>query len=304
VSTPRAFACSTRPDGSRQSRPIRAPRASSSGSGRGSGARERVNEFLIRRVVNAKARLTRLLKPGSVVVLVAVTLTGAGAVLKEVDVPSESFWKAKQPAGIALAVVAALSYLGYCLVVVGYRRSLKRSDQDTRLYTTCRDVAGLVERETTLDRDSIGVHVWTIRGFPGLRRLERRATFVLVDRTQTAITWRKGKGVLGQCWERDDWILADLERMASAKTEQEFYAIPRADRFFFTWHEASATQHYKAALAWPLHGGPENARRVVGCLSLDVQVDGAVDELDKVWTTKRPELDAHRAVCEAILEKG
>ena len=148
------------------------------------------------------------------------------------------------------------------------------------------------------------MHVWTIRGLPGLRRLERRATFVSVGRPRTAITWRKGKGVLGQCWARDEWILADLEQIANARTEDELYEIPREDRVFFTWQEARATEHYKAALAWPLHGGPEGAPIVVGVLSVDAQTEGAVDELDRVWTNKRQDIDAHRGVCEAILGRG
>lgn len=99
-------------------------------------------------------------------------------------------------------------------------------------------------------------------------------------------------------------IEVTAEHIADASTEEEFHEIPREDRFFFTWQEARATEHYKAALAWPLHGGPENARRVVGVLSVDAQTDGAVDELDRVWTDERQDIDAHRGVCEAILETG
>lgn len=227
-----------------------------------------------------------------------------GAVLKEAGVPSSEFWRPKGPAGIALAIVAALSYLGYLLVVIGYRRTLKNSDRNTRLYTTCREIASLVEREAKLDRENIGVHVWMVCGMRGLQRLERRVRFLSVDRPQTSITWRKGKGVLGQCWLQDQWLLADLELLANAKSEKAFYKIPQEDRFDFTWDEARATQHHMAALAWPLHGGPENARRVVGVLSLDVQTAGSVEKLDNLWTTKRQALLAHLAVCEAILERG
>jgi hypothetical protein len=216
-------------------------------------------------------------------------------------VPNFGYWKSGAPASYILAAVAALSYVGYCLVVIGYRRTLTRSDQDGRLYTVCRDIAGLIERVTGLDRASVGVHVWTIRGLPGIRRLERRATFVSIDRPRTAITWRKGKGVLGQCWLRDDSVLADLEALANAQTERAFYSIPRADRYLFTWHDAKATRHYKAALAWPVHGGHENAPKVVGVLSVDVQTDGAYDVLAKLREDHRADLDAHRAVIEAIL---
>lgn len=181
---------------------------------------------------------------------------------------------------------------------------LERSNESTRLYTTCRDMAQLVERETDLPRECIGVHVWKIRGFRGFRRLERRATFVPIDRPPTSITWRKGKGVLGQCWLRDEWILANLERMATAKTEREFYEISRRNRFQLTWQEAKATAHYRAILAWPLHGGPDSARRVVAVLSVDVQHDEGVAKLDQAWTTHRQDFAAHLAVCEAILQNG
>jgi hypothetical protein len=266
--------------------------------------RERANEFLIRRVVNTKERAGRLLKPGSVAVLIIVTITGIGVVLREAGLPKASWWNSESIPTYILAVLAALTYVGYCLVVIGYVRTLKRRDQNARLYTACRDVATLVHGETDIERENIGVHVWTVEGLPGIRRLERRATFLPLNRPPSPITWRKGKGVLGQVWQRDEWILADLEAMAAARTETEFYAIPRENRFFFNWHDAKATRHYKAALVWPLHGGPENAPRVVGCLSVDVQEDGAVEALDVLWETCHVDLNAHIALCEEILRRG
>lgn len=265
---------------------------------------ERANEFLIRRVVNTKQRASRLLKPGSFLVLLIVTITGVGVVLREAGLPQASWWDSGSVPTYILAVLAALTYLGYCLVVIGYIRVLKRRDQNARLYTACRDVAALVQSITEVARENIGVHVWTVEGVPGIRRLERRATFLPMNRPPSPITWRKGKGVLGQVWQRDEWILADLEEMASAMTEDEFYAISREDRFFFTWHDAKATRHYKAALVWPLHGGPQNAPKVVGCLSVDVQEDGAVHALDVLWETHRVDLNAHIALCEEILRRG
>jgi hypothetical protein len=248
---------------------------------------ERANESLVRLVVRLKEWWRRFLRPGSLIVLGLVTLTGVGVVMREVAVPSESFWATRSFAGVTLAIVAALTYIGNLFVVVGYRHTLKSREQDTRLYAVIRDVVALVESETSLDRASIGVHVWTIRGLPGIRRLERRATFLWVNRPPSPITWRKGKGVLGQVWQRDDWILANLD-----------------ERFNFTWHDARATQHYKAVIVWPLRGGPENAPKVVGCLSVDVQHAGAMDELEALWEKRRADLLAHIAVCELILRKA
>ena len=96
-------------------------------------------------------------------------------------------------------------------------------------------------------------------------------------------------------------MCADLEPLALATTEEAFYAIPERDRFNFTWQEARATSHYKGVLAWPLHGGPENARDVIGVLSIDVQAAGGAGELDVVATQHRADLSAHGAVCEAVL---
>lgn len=264
-------------------------------------ATQRASESLIRLVVRGKARLARFLRPGSTVLLIAVTVTGVGVVLKELGIPDSGYWRTRGPWSISLGVLASACYLGYALVVIGYRRTLKRSDQDTRLYAICRDVAMLFESEGRFDRSKIGVHVWAVSGLPGIRRLERRATFLFVERSPTSITWSKGKGVLGRTWERDEWILADLEPLGHAKNEEEYYAIPKEDRFSFSWHEAKATSQYMAALVWPLHGGPENAPHVIGCLSVDVQEEGAVDALGAVWVDKRQDIDAHIATCQAIL---
>lgn len=81
---------------------------------------ERVNEFLIRRIANTKAHINSVMQPGSMVVLILVTVTGVCAVLKELEIPRKSFWGSRQPATIALGVIAALSYLGYCGVVIGF----------------------------------------------------------------------------------------------------------------------------------------------------------------------------------------
>lgn len=255
----------------------------------------------MRVAVTVRSSLARLLRPGSLVVLVIVTIPGIGGLLRELSVPTESVWKPGKPLALTLAGVGALAYLGYMLVVVGYRRTLKHSDQDQRLYAACRDIATLVDGTTNLELADLAVHVWSVRGLPGVRRLERRATFLHHERQPSPITWRKGKGVLGQVWVRHQWILADLEPLASAATEEEFYAIPPEERFLFTWPEVRATAHYKAILAWPLHGGPENARRVIGCLSVDAQASGGVVELGRAWDQERQSLGALIAVCEAVL---
>jgi hypothetical protein len=255
--------------------------------------------------VSVGSGLSSLLRPGSLVILFAVALTGVGLGFKEAEFPKSSIWEPGEPALVALVILGAISYLGSALVIVGYRRSLRRSDQDSRLYRICRDVAALVERKAAgLGRDDIAAHIWTVRGLPGVRRLERRATFLPGDRQSTAILWRKGKGAIGRCWETNQPQLADLEDLAAlAPDEQSFYALPPDQRYHFTWEEFRATEHYKAIAVWPLHDH-KKTWRVIGCLSVDVQAAGAAAELDRVRAVHRADLSAHLDLCEAVLSRG
>jgi hypothetical protein len=265
--------------------------------------REGLDEALVRVAVRVNAWLSTLLRPGSFAIFVVASLSGVGAVMKQADLPSKNIWDAGSPALIALVILGAITYLGYVLVVWGYRCTLKARDEEGQLYRACRDVAAaLVVKTTTLDRDSVGVQVWVVRGLRGMKRLERRATFVPWDRPPTAIVWRKGKGAIGKCWSQDRWVLADLEELqALAPTEEAFFSLPPERRFFFKWPEFTSTDHYRGVLAWPLHGGPEAAPRVVGCLSIDVQEPAAAAQLDAFRTTQRDLFGEHLAVCEAVL---
>jgi len=264
--------------------------------------RERRDEALIRAAVKVKSWLSTLLRPGAFVIFVAASLFAAGALMKEAEFPRKGVWDSGSPALYAVVGFGLVTYLGYVLVIWGYRGSLRSKDEEGQLYRACRDIASLVERLTSLHRDNIAVHVWAVRGVRGVKRLERRATFVPGDRPSTAIVWRKGKGAIGQCWARDEWVRADLEELqALAPTEQDFYALPREERFFLTWPELRSTEHYKAILAWPLHGGPEAAPGVVGCLSIDVQETGAAVQLDHFRQNHRAVFADHIALCEAVL---
>lgn len=264
--------------------------------------REHVDEALVRAAVKVSASLARLLKPGALVIGLAVSLFGTGLLMKQSDFPDKDRWEPGSPTSYALIAWGVVAYLGYVLVIWGYVRLLTAREQEAQLYRACRDVASLVERHTSLSRDSIAVHVWVVRGLPGVRRLERRATFVPGDRPPTAIVWRKGKGAIGRCWARREWVLADLERLQTlAPDEPAFHALSKEERFFFTWPEFLSTDHYKAILAWPLYGGPEAAPRAVGCLSIDVQESGATAQLATFRRVHRALFAEHLAVCEAVL---
>jgi len=170
--------------------------------------------------VKANERFGRLLRPGSLVVLLAATLLAVGAALRESSFPDAGLWKAGHPSRTALLAVAVLTYIGNVLVIVGYRRSLRRSDNDTKLNAACRDLAALVVENTNLERDEVAVHVWEVAGMRGVRRLVRRASFVPWERQQTPVVWRKGKGAIGQCWADGEWKLADLDALQQAAPDE------------------------------------------------------------------------------------
>jgi len=262
----------------------------------------RLDEALVRAAVRSSAWFARLLRPGARLILLAASLFAAGALMKEAEFPDAEIWDSGSAALYALLACALVTYLGYALVTLGYERSLQARDDEAKLYRACRDVAALVERTTRLERDSVGVHVWTVKGLHGMQRLERRATFIPGDRPPTAIVWRKGKGAIGRCWERDEWVLAPLEEIqALAPTEDAFGELDPEMTFSFTWSEFANTAHYKAILAWPLHGGPEAAPRFVGALSIDVQQNGAADELKRFRRDRWSAFSHHLALCEAVL---
>jgi hypothetical protein len=62
-----------------------------------------------------------------------------------------------------------------------------------QLLECCKAIWALVTQTTGLDMKLVGVHVWTIRGPKGVRHLERRATFTIVQRRRTPVTWNKGR---------------------------------------------------------------------------------------------------------------
>jgi len=203
----------------------------------------------------------------------------------------------------ALVALSSCSVVAYLLVILGYGRALKKSDQNTKLAAACKDVATLLVERTSLDFADVGVHVWTLRGPKGFRHLERRAQFVLKRRRQSSVTWRKGKGAMGLCWKRNASVIADVEEMERQHpTKASFCRQRRDDRLGLTWEELQEARHYRAILAIPLRTGPAAARRFRGVLSVDVQVDGRTSELRTLLAENQ--FSNVLSVCEDVLGKS
>ena len=237
--------------------------------------RERIHEFLIRRAVNTKARLGRFLRPGSFLILLLSRAAGAGALLRDFDVPDASFWRSggPQPSHSQSSLHCRTSATAPSSTgISAYSRTLPRTRGCT---PSCRDVAALVERETDLraGQHSASMYgrfeVYAASGAWSDEFVRARGSPVL--RYYLAERERRPRTVLGVGQPDPRRPRAALEVL-----NREGLRITSAQQplRLHTWHEAMSTQHYTAVLAWPLHGGQENARRVVGVMSVDVQAAG------------------------------
>jgi len=210
----------------------------------------------------------RLLRPGSIGIGTIALAYGVLQLLESHDVPSKDAWKVHEPLGLLLIGTGLVALEGTFLVFVGYARSLKKAEQNDELFEGCRAVWHLVVAGLGLDMRKVGVHLWSVRGFPGCRYLERRASFIIEPRRTTQVTWRRGKGAIGLAWAEDDALVANVEHLVGrATSERLFYETPRRERYGLDWREFKRARRYRSVLAVPLRA----LGKVRGCLSVDLQ---------------------------------
>jgi hypothetical protein len=187
--------------------------------------------------------------------------------------------------------------------VLGYHSLLTVHAEREGFATLARGTTRVIEKNTSLAHDEIGVSVWVVQGPKGFRRLERRALDVAEPRQRTPVVWTKGKGVIGACWARNESIFADLEKLRQQNPRKRtFCELPRDQRFRFGWREFRDTRRYKAILAVPLRPRIYGRYRVRGVLSIDVTVSGKGEELERV--SEIPGFSGIIRTCEALLAQG
>ena len=181
-------------------------------------------------------------------------------------------------------------------------RDRRRRKRDATLAEACRKIAAHIDASCPdLALENVGVHVWIIGGPSSELRLIRGEQFLLRERQPSAITWTKGKGVIGKCWEEEAPLIVDLESYLydRATDEAAFEAIPPQDRFHLEWSELVRTARYKTIWAAPLFDRAAHPR-LRGVVSIDVQSSGQFDAL-LAATSGNNELNAILGVCEGAL---
>jgi hypothetical protein len=172
----------------------------------------------------------RLLLPGTGVVVAATLAYGVTQQLKSQEVFSDAAWKGLAAANLALLVSFCAALVGSSLVAVGYGLLVRRAGKDAELEEACKAVWVIVVRATGIPMEKVGVHVWSVRGFKGMQRLERRARFTIEKRKSTPVTWRKGKGAIGLPGGRTiPWLQTSSTWMPRRETELSFAAsLPKS----------------------------------------------------------------------------
>jgi hypothetical protein len=235
---------------------------------------------------------------------VVVVVYGVANIVKAQD-PDASEWAAGHYGAWTLIVTGGLATCGYFLVAFGYNRRLKTEESEAALYKTCRSLARVVAQATGIDQDRVGVHVWAVAGPPVLTHLVRRVKYlsVVVERPESGVTWRRGRGALGICWierEQKVWDLDDLQRRATSKGDF-CEALSSYERMGLRWSDFQNAKHFTAVWVQPIFK-PRRGNRVAGCLSVDiVGVPGAGEQLQEMVQTKEIDLLSFRSVLQAQL---
>ncbi len=242
--------------------------------------------------------LRRLRRPGATVTAVLVVALAAVNVAKGTDWPAG--WWDDRPGEVIFVALSIVTGLGSLFVALGFRSVLGKQSQKLKLETAAQSVARLIQQETKLKHDEIGVNIWLIKGMVGFRRLVRAAIVVAQPRHQTPITWTKGKGIIGEAWARKKSRFADLERVRELyPTEQLWCGLKRDDRFRLSWAEFEETARYHAVLAVPLRRHRFSRHPVRGVVAIDVLVKRKGGAIDGIQRTK--EFSSIIRTCEAAL---
>jgi len=263
----------------------------------------RFSEFLIRRRIDLSEGLRRILGPQSVLAGLAAVVYSVCQLLQRQDVGSDQDWELWAPLGTLAFTSGALALIGVFVTAVGYAKLTKRRNANDELATCCKGVWAVVVEETGINMKSVGVNIWAVKGLPGVRFLDRRASFAIVPRPRTRITWSKGKGAIGLAWTRDAAIAVDMRDLESrARNAADFAQLTEDDRYGLSWEEMTRLRRYRSVLALPLRAGKDNAMRVRAVLAVDLLEEGHLHKLNELHD--HPDIQGVLSTCESVLGRS
>lgn len=250
----------------------------------------------------------------------------AGFAAMAAGLQAASIWELHRKSLIAIIVGAAVvTVVGQVLGLIGEFRDKNRESiaQDVRSYLFAMFI-DVVEDSKLAARD-VGFGAYLVRrrwvwrwpsyrrGFGVRWRWPRPWRRVLMrldrhrpgDRYSTSRTvWTVGKGVIGQCVKREEFVRADVAEMWKAWldcTEAEWAAAPADIRMGFTYAEF---QRHKGrsgvVLAMPLIRDKGGKTKSIGCVAIDAPA-GTIDRIMKpAVRTERHMKDTSSAIANRV----
>jgi hypothetical protein len=126
---------------------------------------------------------------------------------------------------------------------------------------------------TGLDWKAVGMNAFLIerrhrwRREQYLHRIGRER--ISIHPLPSEVTWTKGKGVIGRCWELNSDVGVDLAKHFApyrSLTEAEWDALPSDERFGLSYLEFKRTEHLGPVVATPMQ---EADGTIIGVVSVD-----------------------------------
>jgi hypothetical protein len=241
----------------------------------------------------------------------AGTLFVAAALAQRNEIPSKEAWAGASVLAISYIVLAVLTALHQGRQVFDHKSSEREkqlSEAREALSNYCRTAAAHIDEACPNIRlAKVGIHIWVVTGRrEKTKRLERTAAFTLKNRPTSAVVWRKGKGVLGTCWEAEKPVRVNLAENLYPKyplggDAEAFDALPEDERLGMTAAEVDKTRQYQAVVAFPLHRST-GSKDFVGALSVDLEAVGRYDEITGA-TWGDDHFSSIRGLCETFVER-
>lgn len=122
----------------------------------------------------------------------------------------------------------------------------------------------------------IALHVWKVgwgfeRRWPFFQNRLVRVRTVRLGSVPALrpITFYKGKGIVGRCWQENDEIISDnYKRYRRVKCRDDWMSLPPAEHDNMKYEEFLRSRDRGAILASPIRN---RSQRFVGCISVDVK---------------------------------
>ncbi len=165
------------------------------------------------------------------------------------------------------------------------------------LFPLWHDLSELTDKDELAVRETLGVHAWLIPSWYALitrprmrgciprsirRRLPtpqlwRAAQYRLKHADEaTRIKWRRGRGVIGKCWERVDIVYEDLTALWGPQelNYERWKGLPEDSKLGLNYQEyRKIRRKYGSVLAVPIrHPRGRGAPQFLGCITIDLAV--------------------------------